>query len=351
MAEILTINSHSVEATLSEPVSWQQAMKRAIRSGRALCDLLGLDPWAPAPKGIGNPSLAQLAESDFPVFVPWEYAARMRPGDVDDPLLRQVLAVAAERAADPTGMLDPVGDLAAERVPGLLHKYDSRVLLVTTGACAVHCRYCFRRHYPYHTAPRGRENWKPALATIAADQTLDEVILSGGDPLTLADDALAWLVDQLDNLAHIRRIRVHTRVPVVIPQRINDSLLAWVSATHTPLYFVLHFNHERELDTATTAALERLRRAGATLLNQAVLLRGVNDTLEAQRDLCLKLVDHHVLPYYLHQLDLVQGALHFEVSDEHAVDLIESLRSQLPGYAVPKLVREVAGQHSKTPIV
>lgn len=357
MAQILAAIDRSVEATLpadppppakqpqpqplDQPVSWQTALKQAIRSGAELCQAVGLP---------GQLAVSQ-AESDFPVFAPWEYVSRMELGNARDPLLLQVLAGGQELEQHPNGRIDPVGDRSAERQPGLLHKYDRRILMITTGACAVHCRYCFRRHYPYHTAPRGKQGWGQSLKTIAADRSLDEVILSGGDPLTLADSSLAWLTEQIGNIDHIRRLRIHTRLPVVIPQRVCDELLQWVRQSNLALYFVLHFNHAREIDTSVRTALRQLRQAGATLLNQAVMLRDVNDSVEAQAELCLTLANEQVLPYYVHQLDPVQGAMHFAVSDAAAISIMQDVQRQLPGYAVPRLVREVAGQPSKSPLL
>jgi EF-P beta-lysylation protein EpmB len=370
MAQILTTNGSNVEATLpantpnhapskvpdwamepvtrlpteppagqpTGPIAWQTALKRAIRSGHELCQALNL------PAELASPR----AEADFPLFAPWEYVARMQEGNPRDPLLLQVLAGEQEMAPQPDALRDPVGDGPAERLPGLLHKYDRRVLMITTGACAIHCRYCFRRHYPYDTAPRGREGWGQSLLSIADDPSLDEVILSGGDPLTLADSSLAWLATQIGAMTHIRRLRIHTRLPVVIPQRICAELLDWVRQSPLTIYFVLHFNHAAEIDQPVRTALRQLRQAGATLLNQAVMLRGVNDTCEAQTALCLSLVNEHVLPYYVHQLDPVQGAMHFAVPDASAVAIMAEMQTKLPGYAVPKLVREIAGQPSKT---
>ncbi|WP_145077013.1 EF-P beta-lysylation protein EpmB [Aureliella helgolandensis] len=315
-------------------------MKQAVRNGYALCDQLGLP----------HRFASAAAEQDFPVFAPLEYIRRMQPGNPQDPLLLQVLGMQREMEDQGSGLLDPVGDEAAQRAEGVLQKYKRRVLLITTGACAIHCRYCFRRHYPYETAPKGKAGFSRSLELIRQDAELDEVILSGGDPLTLADETLGWLVDELCQIPHVRRIRLHTRLPVVIPQRVCETLLDWVRRSSAAMYFVLHFNHAQEIDAAVSAALADLHRSGAVLLNQSVLLRGVNDSLEAQRDLCLALVDRRVVPYYLHQLDLVQGALHFAVEDAAAQALVASLRSELPGYAVPTLVREIAGQASKTPL-
>jgi lysine 2,3-aminomutase len=337
MAKILTASGPPVEATFRIESTWQEALKNAIRSGAELCQLLKI----PLQAACGT------AETDFPVFAPLEYVSRMQSGNSRDPLLLQVLASSRELDEPGVGMIDAVGDAAAERLPGLLHKYERRVLLITTGACAIHCRYCFRRHFPYSAVPKGKTGWQPALDAIAADHSLDEVILSGGDPLTLTDGALSWLVARIAEIEHIRRLRIHTRVPVVIPQRIGPELLAWVRSTRLPVYMVLHFNHPAEVDANVANSLTQLKQAGVTLLNQAVLLRDINDSLQTQCELCLKLIDNQVLPYYLHQLDPVQGALHFGVSDERAIEIARQLAEHLPGYAVPKLVREIAGQRSK----
>ena len=352
MTEILASEADLVEGTLSsfenrvdattsaKPAPWQQSMKAAIRSSRQLLEHVGL---------AGSDVVSDAAEREFPVFAPLEYVARMKKGDLADPLLSQVLAVSQE-LTDVGGVEDPVGDGSAEIVPGLLQKYQRRALLITSGACAIHCRYCFRRHFPYSDAPTGMRGWAKALEAIEADSSLDEIILSGGDPLSVSDHVLEQLIERLNSLSHLKRIRIHTRFPVVIPSRVCEELLNWVESSRCAVYFVLHFNHVAEIDSNVIAALKQLRQAGATLLNQSVLLRGVNDSFEAQRDLCLKLVDHHVLPYYLHQLDLVRGATHFEVTDAQAQIIIESLRKALPGYAVPQLVREIAGQPHKTPL-
>jgi EF-P beta-lysylation protein EpmB len=342
MATILASIPGGVEATSATQVRWQEAMRSAVRSGRELLELLGL------PESVHSDG----AERDFPVFVPREFIARMRPGDPRDPLLRQVLASPEEvsLAWSDGGLVDPVGDHAATRNPGLLQKYTGRALLITSGACAVHCRYCFRRHYPYSTAPKGPSGWLPSLETIRQDSAVEEVILSGGDPLSVADSQLQWLVNELNQIEHIRRIRVHTRVPVVIPQRVCAELLAWVQSSRAAMYFVLHVNHPHEIDVNFSNAMRSLRASGATLLNQAVLLRGVNDTPAIQLELCRALVNLQVLPYYLHHLDRVSGALHFESTLALGHEIIEHLRNHLPGYAVPKFVREEAGKASKTPL-
>jgi EF-P beta-lysylation protein EpmB len=272
----------------------------------------------------------------------------MRPGDVNDPLLRQVLPLADELDDVPGFTADPVGDADALAQPGLLHKYDGRVLMVTTGACAVHCRYCFRRHFPYAQSPRTLADWQPAIDRIAFDASIREVILSGGDPLMLVDRVLAELVEELAEIPHLRRLRVHTRLPIVIPERVTDGLIDLLRRARLTPIVVVHANHVNELDESVAASLSRLVDAGIPLLNQAVLLRGVNDSVGAQAALCERLVDLRVIPYYLHQLDRVAGAAHFEVPVGEGQRLLRQLRERLPGYAVPRYVTEIAGSGSKT---
>ncbi len=314
--------------------SWQQALKEAIRDPIELCRALRLS--------AEYESAAVRAAESFPVFAPREYVARMRPGDPRDPLLRQVLPLEDELIAHTGFTTDPVGDAQALVSPGLLHKYQARFLMVTTGACAVHCRYCFRRHYPYSTSPRSVEAWRPALDQIARDPTIHEVILSGGDPLTLVDPLLAELAEAISEIGHVRRLRVHTRLPIVIPQRVTGQLLAWLRATRLTPIMVVHANHPTELDASVRASLAELVDGGVPVLNQAVLLQGVNDDVEVLADLCEQLVNLRVLPYYLHQLDRVAGAAHFEVPEGEGRGLVEELRRRLPGY-----VREVAGAEHK----
>jgi EF-P beta-lysylation protein EpmB len=322
--------------------TWQQDLRNAVRDAHQLCRRLGLPP-----------ELADAAAdgaSEFPVFVPPAYLARIRLGDSHDPLLRQVLPVADEMTSSNGFSRDPVADEQATLQPGLLQKYAGRALLVTTGACAVHCRYCFRRHFPYDQVPHGTTAWDPALASIAADDSLSEVILSGGDPLMLVDSQLATLVEKIAAIAHITRLRVHTRLPIMIPSRVTDELVDWLTGTRLTPVVVIHANHARELDNVVAASVDRLRQAGATLLNQAVLLRGVNDTVEAQLGLSSRLIEIGVVPYYLHQLDRVAGAAHFEVPIEQGRMLIDELRATLPGYMVPKYVQEIPDRPNKLPL-
>ena len=320
--------------------SWQEAVKDAVRDPVELCRLVGLS--------ARYASQAALAAGDFPVFAPRGYIARMRPGDERDPLLLQVLPLEEELAAHEGFGPDPVGDLAAAKSPGLLHKYRSRVLMVTTPACAVHCRYCFRRHFPYSEGPRSLDQRSQALRRIEADSTLREVILSGGDPLMLVDEHLAELVEGLARIDHLRRLRIHTRLPVMIPQRVTGELLALLRSTRLVPIVVIHANHARELDGSVADCLASLSDAGIPLLNQSVLLAGINDDIETLAELSERLVDLRVMPYYLHQLDRVTGAAHFEVSEARGRRLVEQLRSRLSGYAVPRYVRETAGASSKS---
>jgi EF-P beta-lysylation protein EpmB len=281
------------------------------------------------------------------VFAPRGYVARMRQGDPHDPLLRQVLPLEDELAEAPGFGPDPVGDRAATRSPGLLHKYHSRILMVTTGACAVHCRYCFRRHFPYEEGPKSPDAWESALETIAGDDSLREVILSGGDPLMLVDGHLRELAHRLAHIGHLRRLRIHTRLPLMIPERVNAELLEWLTGTRLTPIVVIHANHAQELSGSVVEALARLSDAGIPLLNQTVLLRDINDDVETLTELCERLVDLRVMPYYLHQLDRVQGARHFEVPIARGQELIAAMRSELPGYAVPRYVQEFAGETHK----
>jgi EF-P beta-lysylation protein EpmB len=318
---------------------WQQLWRDAVRDPRELLSLLGLDALAG--------EISDAAAAQFPLRVPRGFVARMRPGDLHDPLLRQVLPVVDETRIVPGFELDAVGDAEARAAAGVIRKYHGRALLIATGSCAVHCRYCFRRHFPYSQETAARDGWRAAIAAIRADSGIDEVILSGGDPLSLATSRLQQLTARLAAIPHLRRLRLHTRLPVVLPERIDETLLAWLRALPWPVAVVIHANHANEFDAAVDVALAGLRDAGATLLNQAVLLRGVNDTLPALAALCERGYAAGALPYYLHQLDRVAGAAHFEVPDDRARALHASLVAALPGYLVPKLVREVAGGVAK----
>jgi EF-P beta-lysylation protein EpmB len=330
------------EPAVLQPAGWQRAWREAVRDPRELLALLGLESLAA--------SLSDEAAARFPLRVPHAFAARMRHGDPADPLLRQVLPVLDEDRIVPGFALDAVGDGAARAARGVIRKYHGRALLVATGACAVHCRYCFRRHFPYAEETAAAEGWRAAVAAIAADATIDEVILSGGDPLALATPKLAELTDALAAVPHLRRLRIHTRLPIVLPDRVDAPLLDWLRALPWPVAVVVHANHANEFDAGVDAAMAALRGAGATLLNQAVLLRGVNDGVDALAALSERAFAAGVLPYYLHQLDRVAGTAHFEVPDARARELHAALAARLSGYLVPRLVREIPGDTGKRPL-
>ena len=336
--------THMIPASeaAARPARWQDEWRDSITDPLELLDVLGL-------RGLLD-HVALPASGDFALRVPRAFVARMRPGDPRDPLLRQVLPLAAESRIAPGFALDAVGDLASRSASGVLHKYAGRALLIATGSCAVHCRYCFRRHFPYADESAASDRWRAALAWLRDRPEIDEVLLSGGDPWSLSTTRLLELTDALRTLPHIRRLRVHTRLPVVLPARVDDELLAWLRQLHLPLVVVVHVNHAQELDNSTAEVFDALRRNGATLLNQSVLLRGVNDDSIALIDLSLRLFEQGVLPYYLHQLDRVAGTAHFEVDDAVARELQRLMRVRLPGYLVPRLVREVAGEAFKLPL-
>jgi EF-P beta-lysylation protein EpmB len=333
---ILATQPDSVRAGSS---TWKSQMKAAIRDVETLWERLEL-PMESVPRA----DAARL----FPVFVPLPFLARMKPGDPNDPLLRQVLPFPDEDKSPEHFSQDPLGEAEATLQPGLLQKYAGRVLLVTTGACAVHCRYCFRRHFPYDAAPGSLVQWQPAIEEIADDPSIEEVILSGGDPLTSVDEQLAGLIGQLQQIPHLKRLRVHTRLPIMIPQRVTSRLVEILSGSRLQAIVVIHANHANEMDDSVDDAIKKLWSAGVTLLNQTVLLRGINDNANALIQLSRRLLDSRVMPYYLHQLDPVVGAAHFEVPKQRGVELIEAMRAELPGYAVPRYVKELAGEPNKT---
>jgi EF-P beta-lysylation protein EpmB len=325
----------------AQPDSWQAELAAAISEPADLLHTLGLPPrLLPA---------AQAAAARFPLRVTRHYLSLIRRGDPKDPLLRQILPLEAELADTPGFVEDPVGDREAQLGHGLLHKYRGRTLLIATGACAIHCRYCFRRNYPYAENAVTR-HWDEVMAQLKQMPEIDEVILSGGDPLTLSDARLQQLVRALESLPHLRRLRIHSRLPSLLPSRITPGLLGMFSGSRLGASLVLHCNHPRELSQAMHRPLRALREAGVTLLNQSVLLKGVNDDVETLAGLSTTLFDYGVLPYYLHALDPVSGAAHFAVPDTRAIQLHTALRARLPGYLLPRLVREIAGQPSKTPL-
>ena len=327
-------------------MSWQRELADSITDARELIDTLNL------PGALIEP--ATRAAKAFGLRVTRSFLSRMRPGDVNDPLLRQVLPLDAELLDTPGFTADPLDERAARRAPQLLHKYTGRALLIATEACAIHCRYCFRREFPY--SPQEQEvrgaggRWSEALEVIAQDASIEEVILSGGDPLSLSDARLTQLTNAITAIPHVKRLRVHTRQPIVLPSRVDAGLSAWLQGIRLPVAVVLHANHPNEIDDDVRAGCAALRAAGVTLLNQSVLLRGVNDDVDTLQRLSQVLFDAGVLPYYLHVPDRVRGTAHFDVDDDTARKLVAGLMTRISGYLVPRLVREVPGAESKTPL-
>jgi len=324
--------------------NWQSQLRDVIMSRRELLETLGLRD-----ADVGD---SGGACEDFPLKVPRSFVQRMQPGDPRDPLLLQVLSSRQEMDSIPGYLRDPVGESGAA-IPrrGIIHKYRGRVLLIVSGGCAVHCRYCFRRHFPYNDNQNSRRQWGEALQYIRGDSSIEEVILSGGDPLVATDEQLRQLVAQIAAIAHVQRLRIHSRLPVVIPARLTEALLDAITHENLQTVMVIHCNHAREIDESVAAALSALRRRDITLLNQAVLLADVNDSVEAQLALCQRLFAAGTLPYYLHLLDKVQGAAHFDVAQSKALRLMAELAARLPGYLVPRLVQEIAGDPSKTSVL
>ena len=329
-----------VSPTVRQPPLWQRELQQAITDPADLVSALDLGPEWLGP--------ARAAARQFPLRVPRGFVARMRRGDPLDPLLLQVLPLAAELSAAPGYVLDPVGDLGSLAGAGVLRKYRGRALLITTGACAVNCRYCFRRHFPYAEENASRADFGPALELLRADATIHEVILSGGDPLTLGDRRLAALLEGLESIPHLRRVRLHTRLPIVLPERIDSGFVGVWSAVRLQKVAVVHSNHAAEIDASVRDALALLKGTGTPLLNQAVLLRGINDRADELVALSEALFEAGTLPYYLHLLDRVAGGAHFDVPEERARTLVAEVAARLPGYLVPRLVREIPGEAAKT---
>ena len=328
----------------SEPlvhaISWQAQLSNSITSVAHLLKITG--------NNIEEARQRSSSDLDFTVRVPHSFVERIVPGDLSDPLLQQVLPLKVETAQTPGYLTDPLAESSANVQPGIIHKYHGRVLLILTGACAINCRYCFRRHFPYAENQNSTLQWHQALDYIRNDPSITEVIYSGGDPLVNSDKKLSNLTRQIAQIAHVKRLRIHTRLPIVIPERVTDELLDWLSNSRLHLSIVLHTNHANELDTSVAHAIEKLRQSRITLLNQSVLLKGINDTVPALAQLSERLFEMGVLPYYLHLLDKVQGAAHFDISPDTAKTLVGKLTALLPGYLVPKLVFEEPGKASKT---
>ncbi|MEO8803834.1 MAG: EF-P beta-lysylation protein EpmB [Rudaea sp.] len=326
----------------SDTLSWQRLWREAVTDPHELLSLLGLGHLASR--------LLPTADTGFSLRVPRSFVARMRYGVPDDPLLLQVLPQMHELDVIPGFIHDAVGDLAARAANGVLHKYAGRALLIATGSCAVNCRYCFRRHFPYAEQTAAANHWREAIEHIRSDSSIEEVILSGGDPLSLSTPKLAELTDALASIPHLQRLRIHTRLPIVLPERVDAALIAWLRNQPWPVAMVLHANHANEIDGSVADRCASLRANGITLLNQSVLLRTINDNVDALAALSRRLFTIGVLPYYLHQLDPVAGAAHFAVDDDRARNLMHGLRDRLSGFLVPRLVREIPGAPAKTPL-
>ncbi|MGV2989563.1 EF-P beta-lysylation protein EpmB [Vibrio sp. E150_011] len=335
MSPIITRNLVSVEQ------NWLKQLSNAISDPYQLLEQLEIDatPWE---SGL-------RARKLFPMRVPQSFVDRMEKGNPYDPLLQQVLPLSQEFEVHSGYSQDPLEEQGAV-VPGLLHKYASRALMIVKGGCAVNCRYCFRRHFPYQDNKGNKENWQLALDYIASQPDIDEVILSGGDPLMAKDNELEWLINKIEGIDHIATLRIHSRLPVVIPARVTDTLCELLQATRLNTVLVTHINHANEVNSEFTEAIGRLKAANVIMLNQAVLLKGINDSVDAQVALSRAIFNAGILPYYLHVLDKVQGAAHYFISDQDAKQLMQGVIQKVAGYLVPKLTREEGGKTSKTPL-
>jgi EF-P beta-lysylation protein EpmB len=326
---------------LCDENSWQKDLRNVVTDPKQLLAAVDISPEA----YLQHFNARKL----FPVRVPLPFIKRMKKGDFDDPLLKQVMPLADEFIITDGYSADPLDehDTVAE---GLLHKYKNRVLMIVKSACAINCRYCFRRHFPYQDNSPNKARWQQALAYIGQHASINEVIFSGGDPLMAKDEHLAWLISEIEQIPHVKRLRIHSRLPVVIPNRITRSLADMLQKTRLKATMVLHINHPNEIDDALILALEPLRDARIPLFNQSVLLRNVNDNAQTLITLSEVLFDAGIQPYYLHLFDAVQGAAHFDVTEQDAVAIVRKMLAILPGFLMPKLVREIAGQANKTPI-
>jgi EF-P beta-lysylation protein EpmB len=322
---------------------WKAELSNCISSIDQLLQLLGLNS-----KDLNS---SQLATQDFSIKVPLHYAQLMEYGNPNDPLLRQVLPIQEELKQDPSFNIDPVNESEYNPVPGIVHKYRNRVLMIISPNCAINCRYCFRRHFPYQENRQSKQQWLKALDYLKTKPEINEIIYSGGDPLVANDNFLSWLTQQIESIKHIKRLRIHTRLPVVIPSRIDNQLLDWLSNTRLKPTMVLHINHANEIDSKLYQSVELLKKAGITVLNQSVLLKGVNDSSVQLITLSEKLFDAGIMPYYLHMLDPVQGASHFDIPADRAIEIFHQIQAELPGFLLPKLVQEKAGKTSKTLIL
>ncbi|MDM1271338.1 EF-P beta-lysylation protein EpmB [Acinetobacter indicus] len=328
---------------LYQQQNWQSQLSDLITDPQELLNLLQLSPEQLLSGAI-------LASEQFKLRVPRAFVGKMKVADPFDPLLLQVLPHHLELEDHPEFVTDPLGEEQANQQPGVLHKYKSRFLLTLTGACAVHCRYCFRRHFPYQDNLPKNEDWLNIKQYIESQPDINEVILSGGDPLTLTNRRLQSWIERLESLPQIKFLRIHSRVPIVIPNRVDEALISILKNSRLRIILVVHSNHASELDDFTCRTLNTLVKHQITVLNQAVLLHGVNDSAQVLVDLSYRLFDAGVMPYYLHVLDKVKGAHHFDLMPQD-IDLIyKEVLANLPGYLVPKLVREIAGEKNKTPL-
>ena len=339
---MIPLTGTSIKPEIAENGSWQQELASSFTGIQDFLEYVDLAKFY-------GPSLEQAC-GQFPFRVTRHFASLIRKADPADPLLLQVLPSAAELQAHPDYSLDPLQDQQAHQGSGILQKYHGRALLISTAACAINCRYCFRRHFPYTTHQAARDRWSLAIAGLRASPDIREIILSGGDPLSLSNGKLADLLTQLQTIPHLERLRIHTRLPVVLPKRIDSELLQILGSVKLPQSMVIHVNHANELSSDLHHALQDLRGINITLLNQSVLLRNVNDHVTHQVELCEALFSSGVLPYYLHLLDKVAGATHFEVGKQRARELHQAMAARLPGYLLPRLVVAKAGCASKLPV-
>jgi EF-P beta-lysylation protein EpmB len=332
---------------ISQPINlysdWKAELSHCVSSIDELLNQLGLN--------ADDLSATEQAAIDFPIKVPQPFVQLMEYGNPNDPLLKQVLPISSELTIDSTFSTDPVDESNYNPVPGIVHKYHNRVLMIISPNCAINCRYCFRRHFPYDENRQSKQQWLEALDYLKTKPEINEVIYSGGDPLAANDNFLRWLTAEIESISHIKRLRIHTRLPVVIPSRIDDQLLNWLGNTRLKPTFVLHINHANEISTELSQGVDRLKKIGISILNQSVLLKGVNDCSQALIGLSEKLFDTGIMPYYLHMLDPVQGASHFDIPKDQAVEIFSQIQAELPGFLVPKLVQERAGETSKSLIL
>ena len=332
---------------VSQPINlhsdWKTELSHCVNSIDELLNQLGLK--------AEDLNATEQAATEFSIKVPQSFVQLMEYGNPNDPLLKQVLPITSELQVDNNFSTDPVDESSFNPVPGIVHKYRNRVLMIISPNCAINCRYCFRRHFPYDENRQSKQQWLKALDYLKTKPEINEVIFSGGDPLAANDHFLRWLTAEIESIQHIKRLRIHTRLPVVIPSRVDDQLLTWLGNTRLKPTLVLHINHANEIDEALRQGVDRLKKSGITVLNQSVLLKGINDNSDQLISLSEKLFDAGIMPYYLHMLDPVQGASHFDVSMDRAVEIFRQIQTELPGFLVPKLVQERAGERSKSLIL